>query len=68
MSKEYNNDYWIDRIANETWRTYNSLEARNKKLLEFYTKAAEEIRKEIFDIAFKIGQDTATLSDLQMLK
>lgn len=38
-------EYWEQRIASNTWKTYNSLEGRNRELLEFYTDASKAMRK-----------------------
>lgn len=40
-----NSAYWEKRIAAGTWKTYNSLEEKNQDLLEFYTDASEQIKK-----------------------
>ena len=60
-----NNNYWIDRIANETYKIYNSLEEKNRALLEMYQEATLSIQDELFSIAQKINQGkTLTLSDM----
>lgn len=60
-----NKNYWIDRIANNTYKTYNSLEEKNRALLEMYQEATLDIQEELFDIAQKINQGkTLTLSDM----
>ena len=43
-----NSEYWEKRIAEEVWKTYNSLEDRNKALLDMYKKACEDIQKELY--------------------
>ena len=59
------NNYWIDRIANETYKIYNSLEEKNRALLEMYQEATLSIQDELFSIAQKINQGkTLTLSDM----
>lgn len=45
--------YWIDRVANNTWAAYNEIETRNQKLIEMYKDARESIFNEMsmFDAA-----------------
>lgn len=52
-----NSAYWEKRIAAGTWKTYNSLEEKNRDLLEFYTDASEQIKKELYLIAEKYSKD-----------
>lgn len=52
-----NSEYWEKRIAASTWKTYNSLEERNRDLLEFYIDASEQIKKELYLIAEKHSKD-----------
>lgn len=52
-----NSTYWEKRIAAGTWKTYNSLEEKNRDLLEFYTDASEQIKKELYLIAEKYSKD-----------
>lgn len=70
-SKEYqekkNSEYWEKRIANSTWKQYNSLEERNKKLLEFYIDASESIKDELYTLAEKYSKD-GVLSRTEMHK
>ena len=60
-NKEYrekkNSEYWEKRIANSTWKQYNSLEERNKKLLEFYIDASESVKDELYKLAEKYSKD-----------
>lgn len=57
--------YWEKRIAKETWRTYNSLEERNRQLLEMYQDAARNISEELYKVAEKINVTGGiTLSDM----
>ena len=46
-----NPEYWEKRIAENTWKTYNSLEERNRELLELYQDASRNIRNELYDLA-----------------
>lgn len=52
-----NSAYWEKRIAAGTWKTYNSLEEKNRDLLEFYIDASEQIKKELYLIAEKYSKD-----------
>ena len=45
--------YWEDRIAKETWKTYNSLEEQTKGLLDLYNKAEKRIKDDLYAIAEK---------------
>lgn len=56
MAKK-NSAYWEKRIAAGTWKTYNSLEEKNRELLEFYVDASEQIKKELYLIAEKHSKD-----------
>ena len=51
-----NSAYWEKRIAAGTWKIYNSLEEKNRDLLEFYTDASEQIKKELYLIAEKYSR------------
>lgn len=57
MAKKNSAEYWEKRIAATTWKTYNSLEEKNRDLLEFYTDASEQIKKELYLIAEKYSKD-----------
>lgn len=46
-----NSDYWEDRIANETWKTYNDTEEQNMDLLKMYDKTSNAIKKELYALA-----------------
>lgn len=59
-----NSEYWEKRIAEEVWKTYNSLEDRNKALLDMYKKACEDIQKELYILSQKIGSAEPTRSEL----
>ena len=60
-----NSAYWEKRIAAGTWKTYNSLEEKNRDLLEFYVDASEQIKKELYLIAEKYSKDgVLSLSDM----
>lgn len=52
-----NSEYWEQRIASNTWKTYNSLEEKNRDLLELYQEASRNIRNELYDIAEKYSKD-----------
>lgn len=65
MTAKKNSAYWEKRIAAGTWKTYNSLEEKNRDLLEFYTDASEQIKKELYLIAEKYSKDgVLSLSDM----
>lgn len=65
MATAKNSAYWEKRIAAGTWKTYNSLEEKNRDLLEFYTDASEQIKKELYLIAEKYSKDgVLSLSDM----
>lgn len=57
MAKNISPEYWENRVSNSTWKTYNSLEDRNRDLLEFYQDASRSIRNELYDIAEKYSED-----------
>lgn len=59
-----NSEYWEKRIAEEVWKTYNSLEDRNKELLNMYKKAYEDIQKELYILSQKIGSAEPTRSEM----
>ena len=46
-------EYWEKRIANETWKTYNSLEEKNIDLLQMYEEASKQIKSELLELAEK---------------
>ena len=52
-----NSSYWEKRIAANTWKTYNSLEEKNRVLLEFYQDASRSIRNELYDLGEKHSKD-----------
>lgn len=58
-------EYWEGRIAENTWNAYNSLEEKNRELLEFYLKASENIRNELYKIAEQM-QEEGVLSRTEM--
>lgn len=60
-------EYWEKRIANTTWKQYNSLEERNKQLLEFYIEASENVKDELYTLAEKYSKD-GVLSRTEMHK
>lgn len=51
-----NSEYWGKRIANNTWRIYNSLEEKNIALLEMYQEASLEIKNELYRLVEKINK------------
>lgn len=52
-----NSTYWEKRIAQGTWHTYNSLEEKNRALLEFYIDASKVVKEELYDLAEKYSKD-----------
>lgn len=50
-------EYWEKRIAASTWKTYNSLEEKNRDLLDFYTDASEQVKKELYLITEKYSKN-----------
>lgn len=57
--------YWENRIAASTWKTYNSLEEKNRELLEFYVDASRAVKEELYQIAEKYSRDgVLSLSDM----
>lgn len=59
-----NSEYWEKRIANNTWETYNSLEEKNRALLEMYQEASLSISDELYRVAEKMKTSTPTISDM----
>ncbi len=63
-SKLYQNSkYWENRIAKETWRTYNNVEEQNRDLLRMYEKTSSSIKRELYALAEeaeKTGELTRT--------
>lgn len=59
-----NSEYWSSRIAEETWKTYNSLEDRNRELLNMYNNAYNDIQNELYNLSQKIGSAEPTRSEL----
>ena len=58
-------EYWEERVAGNIWKTYNSLEERNRDLLDFYTDASKRIKDELYSIAEKHSKDgVLSLSDM----
>lgn len=57
--------YWEKRIAQGTWNTYNSLEEKNRTLLEFYVDASKSVKEELYALAEKYSKDGAlSLSEM----
>lgn len=52
-----NSEYWEDRIANETWKTYNDLEEKNIELLKMYEKSSRNIKNELLALAEKAEKE-----------
>ncbi|MDU4910565.1 minor capsid protein [Clostridium baratii] len=59
-----NSEYWEKRIAKNTWNIYNSLEQKNKALLEMYQEASTSISDELYKLAEKMKTATPMLSDM----
>lgn len=57
MAKKNSPEYWEKRIASNTWKTYNSLEERNRELLELYQDASRDIRNELYNLAEKHSRE-----------
>lgn len=65
MPKKNSAEYWEERIANKTWKVYNSIEEKNIALLELYQDAGKSIKDELYAIAEKYSKDgVLTLSDM----
>lgn len=62
------NNYWSERIANNTWRAYNSVEEENRTLLEMYQEATLDIANSIYKLGEEIGTATPSLSQVHRLK
>ncbi|KMT21585.1 minor capsid protein [Clostridium cylindrosporum] len=62
MSK--NSKYWESRIANNTWSIYNSLEEKNKAILEMYQEAYYHLSEELYRVAEKINGGKPNLTDM----
>ena len=67
MEKDKNSEYWEKRIASETWKVYNSIEEKNKELLQFYIEASESVKDELYRLAEKYSKD-GVLSLSEMYK
>lgn len=53
-----NSEYWEKRIADKTtWRLYNTLEEKNRALLEMYQDATREINSAIYELGEKLGKN-----------
>lgn len=50
------NNYWENRIAENTWKLYNQLEERNRRLLQDYQKAANQITSDLYKLSETINQ------------
>ncbi len=65
MAKKSNSEYWEERIGNRVWSTYNSMEDKNRELMEFYEDASKNIREELYRLAEKHSRDgVLSLSDM----
>lgn len=53
-----NSEYWEKRIADKaTWRLYNTLEEKNRALLEMYQDATREINSAIYELGEKLSKN-----------
>ena len=69
MVKKKNNSYWVDRVANYNWKTYNSLEDQYRGLIDMYNEASLDIREELFKVTEKIQKNgVVTRSDMYKFK
>lgn len=60
-----NSEYWEQRVANETWGIYNSLEEKNRDLLKMYQEASLDLQEELYQVTQKInGGQGVSLSDM----
>lgn len=60
-----NSEYWEKRIASATWKTYNSMEEKNRELLEFYVDASKAVKEELYTLAEKYSRDgVLTLTEM----
>lgn len=58
-------EYWESRVAANTWKTYNSLEEKNRELLDFYTDASKAVKDELYTLAERHSKDgVLTLSEM----
>lgn len=62
-----NSEYWEERIANETWSTYNSIEEKSIALLEMYNNTNSNIKKELYTLAEIEKTDGLTLTQQHRL-
>lgn len=57
--------YWEKRVAKKSWTIYNTLEEKNRALLEMYQEATLNISEELYKVAEKINNGKGiTLSDM----
>lgn len=60
-----NSEYWEKRIAEGTWKEYNTLEERNRDLLDMYREASLNLSDELYKLTEKInGGKGVTISDM----
>ena len=52
-----NSEYWEKRVASEVWRIYNSIEEKNRELLDFYIGASESVKDELYRLAERLSKD-----------
>lgn len=65
LAKKNSAEYWEERIAADTWNQYNSLEDKNRALIEFYQDASKNIRNEFYTLAEKFSRNgVLSLSDM----
>lgn len=53
MAKKNSPGYWEQRIASNTWNTYNSIEDQSRALLDLYQDANKSIRDALYTLAEK---------------
>lgn len=58
-----NSEYWENRVAKKTWNIYNSLEEKNRALLEMYQEASSSISDELYRLGEKMETSSISLSD-----
>ncbi|MDQ0150574.1 minor capsid protein [Eubacterium multiforme] len=58
-----NSEYWENRVAKKTWNIYNSLEEKNRALLEMYQEASTNISDELYRLGEKMETSSISLSD-----
>ena len=65
MPKKNSAEYWAERAGNCVWDNYNSMEDKNRRLIEFYQDASDSIRDELYKLAEKYSRNgVLSLSDM----